>query len=99
MAKTLENTAALITGASSGIGAATAAELARLGANVAIAARRKDRLDELADRISAAGGERPEVREASMQRFAGVESWRPRTSRTRSATSSPGRGGWPSTRC
>lgn len=57
MAKTLENTAALVTGASSGIGAATAVELARLGANVAIAARRKDRLDELADRINAAGGE------------------------------------------
>jgi NADP-dependent 3-hydroxy acid dehydrogenase YdfG len=52
----LKDTVALITGASSGIGAATALELARLGAAVAIAARRKDRLDQLAGTIADEGG-------------------------------------------
>ncbi len=47
---------ALVTGASSGIGEATARELARHGAAVAIAARRKERLDTLASEIEAAGG-------------------------------------------
>ena len=46
----------IVTGASSGIGAATAAELARLGHRVAIGARRTDRLEELAGRIEEAGG-------------------------------------------
>jgi NADP-dependent 3-hydroxy acid dehydrogenase YdfG len=52
----LEGTVALVTGASSGIGEATAAALAAQGAAVAVAARRKERLDELASRISDAGG-------------------------------------------
>jgi NADP-dependent 3-hydroxy acid dehydrogenase YdfG len=52
----LNGTVALVTGASSGIGEATALTLARHGAAVAIAARRKDRLDDLAGRISQAGG-------------------------------------------
>jgi NADP-dependent 3-hydroxy acid dehydrogenase YdfG len=52
----LNGTVALVTGASSGIGEATALTLAQQGAAVAIAARRKDRLDDLAARISDAGG-------------------------------------------
>jgi NADP-dependent 3-hydroxy acid dehydrogenase YdfG len=51
----LTDTVALVTGASSGIGAATAVVLAGLGANVALAARRTDRLEELAERVRAEG--------------------------------------------
>jgi NADP-dependent 3-hydroxy acid dehydrogenase YdfG len=47
---------AVVTGASSGIGEATALRLARLGAKVAVAARRKDNLDALVERITADGG-------------------------------------------
>ncbi|MBT2233637.1 SDR family oxidoreductase [Nonomuraea sp. NEAU-A123] len=47
---------AVVTGASSGIGAATAQRLAQLGAKVAVMARRKDKLDTLVDSIQAAGG-------------------------------------------
>ncbi len=52
----LKGSVALVTGASSGIGEATAVALAEQGATVAIAARRKDRIDALAARIADGGG-------------------------------------------
>jgi NADP-dependent 3-hydroxy acid dehydrogenase YdfG len=52
----LHETVALVTGASSGIGAATARALADRGAAVALVARRKERLDALAAEIEQAGG-------------------------------------------
>ncbi|MBI1873453.1 MAG: SDR family NAD(P)-dependent oxidoreductase, partial [Acidobacteria bacterium] len=45
----------LITGASSGIGAALARAFARQGADVALLARRTDRLGEVADEVRALG--------------------------------------------
>jgi NADP-dependent 3-hydroxy acid dehydrogenase YdfG len=56
MTDKLSGCTALVTGASSGIGQATAAELASFGAHVVAVARRKDRLDELVARIAASGG-------------------------------------------
>jgi NADP-dependent 3-hydroxy acid dehydrogenase YdfG len=55
MSELPDGTVALVTGASSGIGEATAVTLAAQGASVAIAARRHERLDDLASRITASG--------------------------------------------
>jgi NADP-dependent 3-hydroxy acid dehydrogenase YdfG len=53
---------AIVTGASSGIGAATSRELARRGATVVLAARRAPELDAQAEAIRVAGGEALAVR-------------------------------------
>src|SRR5438132_539665 len=54
--KPLDGQLALVTGASRGIGAATAEALAALGAHVVPTARTAGRLEELEDRIHTAGG-------------------------------------------
>ncbi|MFG2497894.1 SDR family oxidoreductase [Streptomyces sp. NPDC048441] len=58
----IEGKVVAITGASSGIGEATALLLAERGAKVVLGARRPDRLEDLAARIEAAGGEAAWVR-------------------------------------
>ena len=68
----LAGTTALVTGASSGIGEATALALAAQGAAVALVARRRDRLEDLAGRISSDGG-RAVVLEADITRQAAAQ--------------------------
>ena len=53
----LENKVAIITGGNSGVGAATALKFAAEGAKVVITARREAQLNEVAEKIRAAGGE------------------------------------------
>ncbi|MDE1904567.1 MAG: SDR family NAD(P)-dependent oxidoreductase, partial [Alphaproteobacteria bacterium] len=57
----LKGRTALVTGASMGIGRAIAVRLAAEGTRLAIAARRKDLLEQVADGIEKAGGTRPAI--------------------------------------
>ena len=57
MAGILQGKVALVTGASSGIGEATALALAKEGASVALSARRSDRIEALVQRIEKEGGQ------------------------------------------
>ncbi|MGX1703158.1 SDR family NAD(P)-dependent oxidoreductase [Microbacterium sp. NPDC055357] len=62
----LNDSIALVTGASAGIGRATATLLATEGAHLALCARRGEALRELADEIERSGGHRPLVVEADL---------------------------------
>ena len=57
MTENIKNKVVIITGASSGLGEATALLLAKYGAKVVLAARRKERLEKLASQITSQGGE------------------------------------------
>ncbi|MGH9482077.1 MAG: SDR family NAD(P)-dependent oxidoreductase [Terriglobales bacterium] len=63
----------LVTGASAGIGAELAWQLGQAGARLTLAARRRERLEALAARIAAAGGEAPQVVECDVARDRDLE--------------------------
>lgn len=80
----MEDRVVLVTGASSGIGAAAARRLARPGVRIALTARRQDRLEALAQEIRARGGDAlvlpadladPAARQAVVRRI--EETWGP----------------------
>ncbi len=66
--------AALVTGASSGIGAAFARALARRGHDLILVARRRDRLEQLAQQLAREHGVAAEVLAADLSEDAGVAS-------------------------
>ena len=72
--KRLENQIAFVTGASSGIGLATARALAAEGARLLLAARRMDRLEALALELSQAHGEKPHLLALDVRNRHAVES-------------------------
>ena len=72
---------ALVTGASSGIGAEFAEQLAATGLNLVLVARRKDRLDALAGRLRAAHGTATEVIELDLAADSAVAELARRTAR------------------
>ena len=72
MAGSLAGKVALVTGASSGIGAAAAIALAKAGATVAMSARRQDRLAELVAQVAATARAGDHVLVMSNGGFGGV---------------------------
>src|SRR5438874_731286 len=88
MPGTLKDKVIVITGGSSGIGRATAIEFARNGARLVIAARRKDRLDEVCREIEAQGrqclavetdvaapGHLQRLLDSALEKFGRVDIW------------------------
>ncbi len=73
MRQTLDGAATFVTGASAGIGAETARSLAREGANVALVARREDRLESLADELEREHGVETVVAPADVRDEAAVD--------------------------
>src|SRR3954470_620663 len=70
----LRDAPVLLTGASSGIGRELALVLAARGARLAVSARRRERLEALADEVAARGGARPVVVEADLAQR-GAAAW------------------------